>query len=166
MDMQIILLTTTMLALAIVGIALLKISGRINQSTNSDNESIIKAFREESERIEKAFRYEIDTVRKEAEERGQRLRQEVGTMPTPKCYCPSMQNSPQEDFERLMYAIENADRQAIESAQKSLEMRIKDEARRISSKYIQPPRTTDFAILFLPTEGLFAEAIRMPRLVS
>ena len=73
---------------------------------------------------------------------------------------------PQEDFERLMDAIGNSDRHAIESAQKSLEIRIKDEARRISSKYIKPPRTTDFAILFLPTEGLFAEAIRMPGLVS
>ena len=66
MDMQIILFTTTMLALAIVGIALLKISGRINQPTNSDNESIIKAFKEEAKRIKKAFRYKIITMCKEA----------------------------------------------------------------------------------------------------
>ena len=73
---------------------------------------------------------------------------------------------PQEDFERLMDAIENADKEAIESARKSLEGRIKEEAKRISTKYIQPPRTTDFAILFLPTEGLYAEVIRMPGIAS
>ena len=58
-----------------------------------------------------------------------------------------------------------AARQVIESAQKSLEIRVKDEAKRISSKYIRPPHTTDFAILFLPTERLFAKATRMPGLV-
>ena len=77
--MQIILLTTAMLALAIADITLLKILGRINQLITSDNESIVKAFKEESECIEKAFRYETNTMRKEAEDRGQRLRQEVGT---------------------------------------------------------------------------------------
>ena len=62
---------------------------------------------------------------------------------------------PQEDFERPMNAIENVGGQAIESARKSLETSIKDEGKRISSKYIKPPRTTDFAILFTPTERLF-----------
>ena len=57
----------------------------------------------------------------------------------------------------LMDAIENADKEAVESARKALEGRITDEAKRISAKYIQPPKTTDFAILFLPTEGLYAE---------
>ena len=73
---------------------------------------------------------------------------------------------PQEDFERLMDAIDNADKEMVESARKSLEGRIKEEAKRISGKYIQPPKTTDFAILFLPTEGLYAEVIRMPGVAS
>ena len=64
---------------------------------------------------------------------------------------------PQEDFERLMDAIENADKDLIESARKPLEGRIRDEAKRISAKYIQPPKTTDFAILFLPSEGLYCD---------
>ena len=62
---------------------------------------------------------------------------------------------PQEDFEWPMNAIEDAGGQAIESARKSLENSIKDQSKRISSKYIKPPRTTDFAILFTPTERLF-----------
>ncbi|MCY4031059.1 MAG: DNA recombination protein RmuC [Hyphomicrobiales bacterium] len=73
---------------------------------------------------------------------------------------------PQEDFERLMDAIENADKEMVESARKSLEGRIREEAKRISAKYIQPPVTTNFAILFLPTEGLYAEVIRMPGVAS
>lgn len=73
---------------------------------------------------------------------------------------------PQEDFERLMDAIDNANKELIESARKSLENRIRDEAKRISTKYVQPPKTTNFAILFLPTEGLYAEVIRMPGIAS
>ena len=73
---------------------------------------------------------------------------------------------PQEDFERLMDALDGTDKQAIEAAQKALENRIKDEAKSISAKYIKPPHTTDFAILFLPTEGLFTEVVRRPGLLE
>jgi DNA recombination protein RmuC len=72
---------------------------------------------------------------------------------------------PHEDFERLMEAMEKADTLAVEQAGKQIETRIKVEAKRICDKYVDPPVTTDFAILFLPTEGLFAEIIRRPGLV-
>src|SRR3546814_17778774 len=61
--------------------------------------------------------------------------------------------------------MEKAYTLAIKQAVKQIETRIKVEAKRISDKYVDPPVTTDFAILFLPTEGLFAEIIRRPGLV-
>ena len=67
---------------------------------------------------------------------------------------------PVEDYQRLIEAQENADASASESAAKQLEIRIKQCANDISRKYLNPPKTTDFGILFLPTEGLFAEVIR------
>lgn len=67
---------------------------------------------------------------------------------------------PQEDYQRLLEAQDNADVQAAESAAKSLEIRIKSFAKDIKDKYIDPPGTTDFAIMFLPTEGLYAEVLR------
>ena len=67
---------------------------------------------------------------------------------------------PREDYERLLDAQERADAVGIEDAGKQLEARIKLEARTIRDKYIEPPHTTDFALLFLPTEGLYAEVIR------
>ena len=73
---------------------------------------------------------------------------------------------PQEDFERLMEATDRADKDAAERARKALESRIRAEAERISEKYVKPPHTTDFAVLFLPTEGLFAEIIRRPGLLG
>lgn len=71
---------------------------------------------------------------------------------------------PQEDYERLLIASEQADAQGVEQASKALEIRIKNSARDIRDKYIAPPYTTDFAILFLPTEGLYAETLRRPGL--
>ncbi len=71
---------------------------------------------------------------------------------------------PVEDYERLVQAAERADPQAVEEAAKALETRLRNEARSIRDKYVDPPSTTDFAILFLPTEGLFAEALRRPGL--
>ena len=68
---------------------------------------------------------------------------------------------PHEDYERLVVAIEAADTEGIKTATKALETRIKSFAKDISSKYINPPRTTDFAVMFLPTEGLFAEVLRL-----
>jgi DNA recombination protein RmuC len=71
---------------------------------------------------------------------------------------------PMEDYQRLLEAQENADVEAAGLAGRALELRVREEAKRIKSKYIAPPHTTDFAVLFLPTEGLFAEVIRRPGL--
>lgn len=73
---------------------------------------------------------------------------------------------PNEDYERLLDAQERADGVAAEAAAKALEMRIRLEAKSISEKYVEPPHTTDFAILFLPTEGLYAEVLRRPGLME
>ena len=73
---------------------------------------------------------------------------------------------PQEDYARLCTAAENADKDGVEAATKSLAQLLKTEARTISSLYINVPKTTDFAILFLPTEGLYAEALRIPGLLE
>jgi DNA recombination protein RmuC len=67
---------------------------------------------------------------------------------------------PKEDYERLVEASERADADAVEQAAKQLELRIKAEAGDIRDKYIDPPNTTDFGILFLPTESLYAEVLR------
>jgi len=71
---------------------------------------------------------------------------------------------PVEDYQRLIEAQERADIPAIEDAGRALELRIKGEAKDIRDKYIDPPATTDFGILFLPFEGLFAEVLRRPGL--
>ena len=73
---------------------------------------------------------------------------------------------PREDYERLVDAQEAADKPAMESAGKAIENRLKAEARSIREKYVAPPHTTDFAIMFVPTEGLYAEALRRPGLVE
>ncbi|CAM8627354.1 COG1322 Predicted nuclease of restriction endonuclease-like fold, RmuC family [Comamonadaceae bacterium] len=73
---------------------------------------------------------------------------------------------PNEDYERLLDAQGRADASAAEAAGKALEMRIRLEAKSISEKYVEPPYTTDFAILFLPTEGLYAEVLRRPGLME
>lgn len=73
---------------------------------------------------------------------------------------------PVEDYQRLIDAQDRADLQEIESAAKALEARIKAEAKTIREKYIEPPYTTDFAILFLPTEGLYAEVLRRQGLLE
>jgi len=71
---------------------------------------------------------------------------------------------PQEDYQRLVDAQDQADPAGVESASAALAQRICQEARKIRDKYICPPDTTDFAIMFLATEGLFAEALRRPGL--
>lgn len=68
---------------------------------------------------------------------------------------------PREDYERLIDAQERADPLAVEEASRALEARIRAEARSIAEKYVSPPHTTDFALLFLPTEGLYAEVLRL-----
>ncbi len=67
---------------------------------------------------------------------------------------------PVEDYQRLLDAHERADLDEAEAAAKALETRIRNEARTIREKYIEPPHTTDFALLYLPAEGLYAEALR------
>ncbi|MEO3692100.1 DNA recombination protein RmuC [Roseateles sp. DJS-2-20] len=73
---------------------------------------------------------------------------------------------PREDYERLLDAQERADTAAAEAAGKAIETRLRLEARSLREKYIGPPHTTDFGILFVPTEGLYAEALRRPGLVE
>lgn len=73
---------------------------------------------------------------------------------------------PQEDFQRLLEAREQADTAAADAALKQLERRLKSEAKDIQSKYLCPPQTTDFAIMYLPIEGLFAEAVNLPGLLD
>ena len=73
---------------------------------------------------------------------------------------------PVEDYERLLGAQERADAVGVDEAVKALENRLKLEAKTIREKYIAPPHTTDFAIMFLPTEGLYAEALRRPGLAD
>ena len=71
---------------------------------------------------------------------------------------------PREDYERLLDAQERADAPAAEIAGKAIEQRLRLEAKTIREKYVAPPHTTEFAILFVPTEGLYAEALRRPGL--
>ena len=71
---------------------------------------------------------------------------------------------PQEDYQRLMDAQEAADKELAEKSVKNLETRIKAEAKYIKEKYLDPPNTTDFGIMFLPVEGLYAEVLRRPGL--
>lgn len=75
-------------------------------------------------------------------------------------YLPIDAKFPKEDYERLMQAQDLGDALAVEEAGKAIEVRIKLEAKKIREKYIDPPHTTDFGILFLPIEGLYAEALR------
>jgi DNA recombination protein RmuC len=73
---------------------------------------------------------------------------------------------PNEDYERLLDAQGRADVAGAEAAGKALELRIRLEAKSMVEKYVEPPYTTDFAILFLPTEGLYAEVLRRPGLME
>jgi DNA recombination protein RmuC len=73
---------------------------------------------------------------------------------------------PVEDYQRLVEAQEQGDNAAMDAASKQLEIRIKGCALDICTKYLAPPKTTDFGILFLPTEGLFAEVVRRPGLAE
>ncbi len=71
---------------------------------------------------------------------------------------------PMEDYSRLCSASEQNNLQEVEIQSRNLEQRIKDEAKSIAEKYICPPQTTDFAVMYLPVEGLYAEVIRKPAL--
>lgn len=71
---------------------------------------------------------------------------------------------PREDYERLLDAQDRVDVEAVAVSSAALERQVKLEAKRIRDKYLSPPHTTDFALLFLPTEGLYAEVLRRPGL--
>ena len=73
---------------------------------------------------------------------------------------------PQEDYQRLLNAAEAADAKKVEECTAALEREILKSAKEIAQKYLAPPNTTDFAIMFLPTEGLYAEVLRRPGLMD
>jgi DNA recombination protein RmuC len=73
---------------------------------------------------------------------------------------------PNEDYERLLDAQSRADVAQVELCSKALEARVRLEAKSIAEKYLAPPHTTDFAVMFLPTEGLYAEVLRRPGLME
>ncbi len=75
-------------------------------------------------------------------------------------YLPIDSKFPQEDYLRLVNAADSADKARLEECRKALTAAIRTEAKRIASKYIRPPYTTDFAVMFLPVEGLYAEVMR------
>ena len=79
-------------------------------------------------------------------------------------YLPIDAKFPIEDYQRLLDAQQNIDIPAVELARKALTSRLKLEAKSIQQKYVNPPQTTDFAIMYLPSEGLYAEALNMPEL--
>ena len=81
-------------------------------------------------------------------------------------YLPIDSKFPIEDYRRLMDASDAGDRAAVDAATAALIAAIKNEARRIHTKYIDPPHTTDFAIMFLPVEGLYAEVLRQNGIVE
>lgn len=88
---------------------------------------------------------------------------EEGSSPV---FLPIDSKFPQEDYERLLDAQEGGEKLPIDEAGRALERAIVEQAKTIAKKYIEPPHTTDFAILYLPTEGLFAEVVRRPGLAS
>ncbi len=79
-------------------------------------------------------------------------------------YLPIDAKFPLEDYQRLVVAQEKGDLPLMASAQKAMVSRVKLEAKSIKAKYIHPPKTTDFAVLYVPTEGMFAEILREPGL--
>lgn len=89
-----------------------------------------------------------------------------GGADSPPLWLPVDAKFPREDYERLLEAQDRADAPAVEAAAKAVEQRLRLEARSIRDKYLAPPHTSDFAILFVPTEGLYAEALRRPGLVE
>ena len=80
------------------------------------------------------------------------------------CWLPIDSKFPLDHWQRLQVALENADVQAAEEARKALDVFLKTEAKKIHEKYVKPPHTTDFAVLFVPSEGLYAELMTRPGL--
>jgi DNA recombination protein RmuC len=84
----------------------------------------------------------------------------------PPLWLPIDAKFPKEQYERLLEAAETADAEGVARAGSELERAVRIEAKTICEKYVSPPQTTDFAILFLPTEGLYAEVMRRPGLAD
>ncbi len=84
----------------------------------------------------------------------------------PPVWLPIDAKFPREDYERLQEAHDRADAAGVDSASRALEVRLRQEAKSICEFYLSPPHTTDFAILFLPVESLYAEALRRPGLID
>jgi DNA recombination protein RmuC len=82
------------------------------------------------------------------------------------CWLPIDAKFPLDDWQRLQDAIERADAAAVDASRRALDQFFKVQARMIRDKYVETPHTTDFAILFVPTEGLFAEAMSRPGLAD
>lgn len=89
-----------------------------------------------------------------------------GSTPEQPVWLPIDAKFPVEDYQRLQDAHDRADAEGVEAAAQALETRLRNEAKTIREKYVEPPYTTDFAVLYLPTEGLYAEALRRPGLAE
>jgi DNA recombination protein RmuC len=114
-----------------------------------------------------ASQYEANVATKEGS--GERVEFAIklpGTDESSAVWLPIDAKFPKEDYERLQAAIEASDTEAQKTSRTDLYRRLKGCAKDIRDKYINPPRTTDFAIMFLPTEGLYAEALREPGLAD
>ena len=90
----------------------------------------------------------------------------LGDSPSDAVLIPVDAKFPVEDYQRLLEAQERADTTAADDAVRQLEASVKKAAKDISQKYLAPPKTTDFGIMFLPSEGLYAEVIRRTALVA
>lgn len=84
----------------------------------------------------------------------------------PPPFLPVDAKFPVEDYERLLAAAEAGDPEAERIARRGLERRIREEARRVAEKYIVPPATVEFAVIYLPTDGLYSEVARIPGLID
>jgi DNA recombination protein RmuC len=83
-----------------------------------------------------------------------------------KVFLPVDAKFPVEDYERLLLAMDAGDGEAERLARRAMEKRVRDEAKKIADKYIAPPATVEFAVMYLPTDGLYAEIARIPGLVA
>ena len=84
----------------------------------------------------------------------------------PRTRLPIDAKFPVEDYERLLAAAEAGDAEAERTARRALERRVRDEARKLATKYIAPPATVDFAVMYVPTDGLYSEIARIPGLID
>ncbi len=114
------------------------------------------------EQILAVEQYETNVITK----KGSNERVEYAVKLPEEVWLPLDAKFPQEDYQRLLEAQEQADPVMVEEYGKQLEVRIKAEAKDIRDKYLDPPFTTDFGIMFLPIEGLYAEVLRRPGLVD